>query len=91
MTFSKPSAAYHNFKAIASDDLPGWIRAPKVKKLFLSLVSQKRFDLSSSACSKPHYNISFDPPDDGKQILFGLDKKEGVQNTRIIKNFGFFV
>ncbi|CAE1320617.1 unnamed protein product [Acanthosepion pharaonis] len=88
-TFKKPSAAFHAYSAIAIDGKPGWVQSAANQILFLSFFSRKRFDLATSACTHPHYNISINPPDEGVKIIC---KENGIARecTRndITQSFG---
>uniref|UniRef100_A0A0L8HKA6 VWFA domain-containing protein n=1 Tax=Octopus bimaculoides TaxID=37653 RepID=A0A0L8HKA6_OCTBM len=51
-------------KTSTTDDKPGKLfleRKLHADKLFLTVLSQKRFDLKSSACDNPFYDISINP------------------------------
>ncbi|XP_052833177.1 uncharacterized protein LOC106868389 isoform X2 [Octopus bimaculoides] len=61
---SYPNEANYDYKTSATDDQPGKLFVDQVsnlRKLVLNVLSQKRFDLSSSACSNPSYDISINP------------------------------
>ncbi|XP_052833179.1 collagen alpha-1(XII) chain isoform X1 [Octopus bimaculoides] len=59
-----PNEADYDYKTLATDDQPGklfLVQKSELEKLALNVLSQKRFDLNSSACDNPSYNISINP------------------------------
>ncbi|CAI9741682.1 Hypothetical predicted protein [Octopus vulgaris] len=61
---SYPNEADYDYETSATDYHPGKLfLLPKseLDQLFLTVLSKKRFDLNSSACDNPSYDISFKP------------------------------
>ncbi|XP_029656247.1 uncharacterized protein LOC115230178 isoform X1 [Octopus sinensis] len=61
---SYPNEADYDYKTSATDYQPGklfLVQESELDKLILTVLSKKRFDLNSSACDNPSYNVSFKP------------------------------
>ncbi|XP_029654004.2 uncharacterized protein LOC115227258, partial [Octopus sinensis] len=61
---SYPNEADYDYKISATDYQPGklfLVQESELDKLFLTVFSKKRFDLNSSACNNPSYNVSINP------------------------------
>ncbi|XP_029656493.1 uncharacterized protein LOC115230439 [Octopus sinensis] len=59
---SYPNEADYDYEDWATDNKPGklfLVQKSELDQLFLTVLSKKRFDLNSSACDNPSYNISF--------------------------------
>ncbi|XP_036354522.1 uncharacterized protein LOC115227444, partial [Octopus sinensis] len=71
---SYPNEADYDYKTSATDDEPGKLfLLPKTEltKLALNVLSKRRFDLNSSACNNPSYDINIKPT--GKLLRFLLN------------------
>ncbi|CAI9741714.1 Hypothetical predicted protein [Octopus vulgaris] len=61
---SYPNEADYDYKTLATDNEPGklfLVQESELDKLALTVLSQKRFDLKSSACENPSYDININP------------------------------
>uniref|UniRef100_A0A0L8HVA9 VWFA domain-containing protein n=1 Tax=Octopus bimaculoides TaxID=37653 RepID=A0A0L8HVA9_OCTBM len=61
---SYPNEADYDDKTVATDHQPGelfFVQESEVEMFVLTVLSKKRFDLNSSACDNPSYDISINP------------------------------
>uniref|UniRef100_A0A0L8G1R5 VWFA domain-containing protein n=1 Tax=Octopus bimaculoides TaxID=37653 RepID=A0A0L8G1R5_OCTBM len=68
---SYPNEADYDYKTSATDHQPGkldFMQESEFQKFVLTVLSQKRFDLNSSFCNNPSYDISIKPT--GKLLRF---------------------
>ncbi|XP_014771641.1 uncharacterized protein LOC106870155 [Octopus bimaculoides] len=86
---SQPSLASYHYIASATDMKPGklyLVKQASPSTFFLTIISKKRFDLQTSACNNPCYNVSLNATDPSIKVTCRQNNKEILCSTEDLKN-----